>query len=34
MLVTLGWLGVLLRIHHETQASGRAGAVPREARRS
>jgi len=34
MLVTLGWLGVLLRIHHDTQASGRAGAVPREARRS
>jgi cell division protein FtsW len=33
MLVTLGWLGVLLRIHHDTQASGRAGAVPREARR-
>jgi cell division protein FtsW len=27
MLVTLGWLGVLLRVHHETQASGRpAGA--------
>jgi cell division protein FtsW len=23
MLVTLGWLGVLLRVHHETQASGR-----------
>ncbi len=23
MLVTLGWLGVLLRIHHETQATGR-----------
>ncbi len=34
MLITLGWLGVLLRIHHDTQASGRAGAVPREARRS
>ena len=33
MLVTLGWLGVLLRIHHDAQASGRAGAVPREARR-
>jgi cell division protein FtsW len=27
LLVTLGWLGVLLRVHHETQASGRpAGA--------
>jgi cell division protein FtsW len=24
MLVTLGWLGVLLRVHHETQASGRS----------
>ena len=34
MLVTLGWLGVLLRIHHDTQASGRAGAVPREGRRA
>jgi len=32
MLVTLGWLGVLLRVHHETQATGRS-AVPREARR-
>ena len=30
MLVTLGWLGVLLRIHHETQATGR---VPRRAAR-
>jgi len=28
MLVTLGWLGVLLRVHHETQMSGRS-AVPR-----
>ena len=34
MLVTLGWLGVLLRIHHDTQSSGRAGAVPREGRRA
>ncbi len=34
MLVTLGWIGVLLRIHHETQVSGRGGAVPREARRA
>ena len=34
MLVTLGWLGVLLRIHHDTQSSGRAGAVPREGRRT
>jgi cell division protein FtsW len=33
MLVTLGWLGVLLRIHHETHSSGRAGVAPREARR-
>jgi cell division protein FtsW len=33
MLVTLGWLGVLLRIHHETQMSGRS-AVTREARRT
>ena len=32
MLVTLAWLGVLLRVHHETQATGRS-AVPREARR-
>jgi cell division protein FtsW len=34
MLVTLGWIGVLLRIHHETQSSGRGGALPREARRT
>jgi cell division protein FtsW len=34
MLVTLGWIGVLLRIHHETQASGRTGTVRREGRRS
>jgi len=33
MLVTLAWLGVLLRVHHETQLSGRA-AVNREARRA
>jgi cell division protein FtsW len=32
MLVTLGWLGVLARIHHETLASGRV-VVPREVRR-
>jgi hypothetical protein len=31
--VTLGWLGVLARIHHETVASGRQ-AAPREARRA
>ncbi len=34
MLVTLGWLGVLLRIHHETQSLGRGGAVTREGRRT
>jgi cell division protein FtsW len=34
MLVTLGWLGVLLRIHHETQSLGRGGAVTREGRRA
>jgi cell division protein FtsW len=33
MLVTLGWLGVLLRIHHDTQATGRVRVAPREARR-
>jgi cell division protein FtsW len=27
MLVTLGWLGVLLRIHHETGASGRTASA-------
>ena len=32
MLVTLAWLGVLLRIHHETQQTGRS-AVTREVRR-
>jgi cell division protein FtsW len=32
MLVTLGWIGVLLRIHHDTQAAGRK--VAREARRA
>ena len=31
MLVTLGWLGVLLRVHQETEATGRS-AVPREGR--
>jgi cell division protein FtsW len=33
MLVTLGWIGVLLRIHHETQSAGRGGNHSREARR-
>jgi cell division protein FtsW len=33
MLVTLGWLGVLLRIHHDTQATGRGAASSREPRR-
>jgi cell division protein FtsW len=33
MLVTLAWLGVLLRVHHETQLTGRS-AVPREGRRA
>jgi cell division protein FtsW len=33
MLVTLGWIGVLLRIHHDTQSSGRGNAVAREGRR-
>ena len=32
MLVTLAWLGVLLRIHHETEQTGRS-AVTREGRR-
>jgi cell division protein FtsW len=32
MLVTLAWIGVLLRIHHETQQTGRS-AVTREDRR-
>jgi cell division protein FtsW len=30
MLVTLGWLGVLLRVHHETQQTGRAAATRTE----
>jgi cell division protein FtsW len=36
MLVTLGWLGVLLRINHETQSQsgGNASACVREARRA
>jgi cell division protein FtsW len=37
MLVTLGWLGVLLRINHDTQATGRVGKasrMPREGRRA
>lgn len=33
MLVTLGWLGVLLRVHHEVQSAGRS-AVTREGRRA
>jgi cell division protein FtsW len=33
MLVTLGWIGVLLRIHHETAASGRTS-TPVERRRA
>ena len=33
MLVTLGWLGVLLRVHHETQSAGRS-AVAREGGRT
>jgi cell division protein FtsW len=32
MLVTLTWLGLLLRVHHETQTTGRS-AVTREGRR-
>jgi cell division protein FtsW len=32
MLVTLAWLGVLLRVHHETQSTGRS-AVTRQGRR-
>jgi cell division protein FtsW len=33
MLVTLGWIGVLLRIHHDTQATGRVRVAAREVRR-
>jgi len=33
MVITLGWIGVLLRINHETQASGRPAATTREGRR-
>jgi len=33
MLVTLGWIGVLLRIHHETAASGR-NSMPTARRRA
>jgi len=29
MLVTIGWIGVLLRIHHESSATGRAAASDR-----
>jgi cell division protein FtsW len=34
MLVTLGWIGVLLRINHETQANARPVGNAREARRA
>ena len=34
MLITLGWLGVLLRINHETQAHARPTGNAREARRA
>jgi hypothetical protein len=34
MLVTLGWLGVLLRINHETQTAGRPATGAREGRRT
>jgi cell division protein FtsW len=34
MLITLGWLGVLLRINHETHASARPAASSREGRRA
>ena len=34
MLITLGWIGVLLRINHDTQVTGHGGAVPREVRRT
>jgi cell division protein FtsW len=34
MLVTLGWLGVLLRINHETQTAGRSATGAREGRRT
>ena len=34
MLITLGWLGVLLRINHETQANARPAGNAREARRA
>jgi len=30
MLVTLGWLGVLLRVHHETQQTGRSAVARAE----
>jgi cell division protein FtsW len=33
MLVTLGWIGVLLRVHHDTQVTGRGKPAPRETRR-
>jgi hypothetical protein len=26
MIVTLGWIGILLRVHHETQTRGRLAA--------
>ena len=31
--LTLGWIGVLLRIHHDTQATGRVRVASREVRR-
>jgi cell division protein FtsW len=34
MLVTLGWIGVLLRIHHETAAGGRTATMPVDRRRT
>lgn len=34
MLVTLGWVGVLLRVNHEVSSAGRGGAVQREGRRT
>jgi hypothetical protein len=33
MLITLGWIGVLLRVNHETQALGRPATGAREGRR-
>jgi len=33
MLITLGWIGVLLRVNHETQAAGRPATGARDGRR-